>query len=228
MTSIFCFSGSGHSFAVAKALSGMTGCEIREITCENEKTVQEEIAVVVFPVYCQNIPSAVRSFLRRLIAKYIVLIAVYGKISYGNVLYEAQSLARGEIIAGAYIPIGHTFLRGDNSFCEDALLPVVKRISSPKRVCIPRTRKNPLASILPAFRSRIGVKVWKNHHCNNCGLCEKNCPAGAICKGMINSKCIRCLRCAANCPQNALQHKNIWILNKYLERYCKEEYVLYL
>ena len=228
MTEVYYFSGSGHSFAVAKSLSEQLHCKITEINGKSEKIPTEETAVVVFPVYCQNIPAPVKGFLQKATSKYIALIATYGKISYGNVLYEAQQSVRGTVIAGAYIPIGHTFLSGDNSFDETVLSPIAERIKSPQRAHIPKTHKNPLSDIFPAFRSRIGVKIAKNNPCNNCGLCEKNCPVAAIKNGKINSKCIRCLRCVTNCPQNALRYKNRPILKKYLESRYKEEVILYL
>ena len=225
MITIYCFSGSGHSFAVSKELSQMLDCEIKPI---DNKTATEDTAVVVFPVYCQNIPKPVRRFLKGLEAKNVALIATYGKISYGNVLYEAQKLLHGQVIAGAYIPMGHTFLDGDCVFDVTQLLPIVRRIKAPQRVTIPKTAKNPLANIFPGLRSRISVKIEKGDSCVNCGLCERTCPVGAIRNGRIHSQCIRCLHCVTNCPQKALQYKNSRVLDAYLRSYCKDEYVLYL
>ena len=225
MTTIYYFSGTGHSLAVAKALAEMLTCRIVPMGFDCEKT---ETAVVVFPVYCQNIPKPVKQFFKRLEAKHVALIATYGKISYGNVLYEAQKILNREIIAGAYIPMGHTFLNGDYAFDTKFLLPIVQRVKAPQKATIPKTSKNPLANIFPGLRSRIGVKITKENRCNGCGICDGSCPMGAIRKGQIHSKCIRCLRCVTSCPQKALQYKNGWILNKYLKRYHKEEYVLYL
>lgn len=225
MITIYCFSGSGHSLAVSKALAQMLDCEIKPV---DSKTATDDVAVVVFPVYCQNIPKPVKQFLKRMRARHTVLIATYGKISYGNVLYEAQKLLRGQVIAGAYIPMGHTFLNGDYNFDDTQLRPIVQRIKTPQQVAIPKTAKNPLANIFPGLRSRIGVKIKKEDNCTNCGLCEKTCPVGAIRNGRIHSQCIRCLHCVVNCPQKALQYKNSQILDIYLKSYCKEEYVLYL
>jgi ferredoxin len=179
-------------------------------------------------VYCQNIPKPVKRFLKGLEAKYIALVATYGKISYGNVLYEAQKLLHGQVIAGAYIPMGHTFLDGDCRFDATQLLPIVQRIKAPRQVAIPKTAKNPLANIFPGLRSRIGVTIKKGDNCLSCGLCERICPVGAIRNGRIHSQCIRCLHCVTSCPQKALQYKNSRVLDAYLNSYCKEEYVLYL
>ena len=227
MISIYCFSGSGHSMAVAKVLAGMLECKIRLIENKFEAT-SEETAVVVFPVYCQNIPTPVIRFLKQLEVRYIVLIATYGKISYGNVLHEAQKLLSGQVIAGAYIPIGHTFSDGDNVFDTNQLLPIVQRIKHPRKTHIPKTRKNPLSNLFPGFRSRISVKITKSDLCNSCGICERHCPVGAIRNGRIHNECIRCLRCVTNCPQKALRYRKGLVLSHYLKKFNNEEYVLYL
>lgn len=237
MRTVYCFSGSGHSFAVADFFAKGLNCDLVEIggkyeeeenEKEKEKNCGEETAVVVFPVYCQNIPEPVKLFLKDLDSKYIVLIATYGKISYGNVLYEAQKILRGQVIAGAYVPTGHTFLKENSDFDTNALLPIFRRISSPQSTYIPRSRKNLFADFFPARRSRIGVKITQNNACLSCDICGTNCPVGAIKNGRINSGCIRCLRCVTDCPQDALQFKNRWILKKYLEGRRKEELILYL
>lgn len=227
MTTIYCFSGSGHSLAVSRILSQILECEIIMINNVNH-TTNSDTAVIVFPVYCQNIPDPVKKFMARLKSKHIALIATYGKISYGNVLYEAKQILQGEVIAGAYIPIGHTFLDGDFDFDSEILTTIAKRINEPIKATIPKAKKSPLANIFPGLRSRIGVRIIKDENCNNCGLCEKNCPVGAIHGGNTNSQCIRCMHCVTNCPVKALHYKNSWILRKYLNSYYNDEYVLYL
>lgn len=227
MMRIYCFTGSGHSLAVAEALSKHFSCEIENIDGSAVASCSE-VAVVVFPVYCQNIPNLVKQFLRNSTFNYVMLVTTYGKISYGNVLYEAQKLIKGKVIGGAYIPIGHTFLHGDCSFDTSVVNPIIERIKVPMRTIIPKTWKNPFANLFPELRSRISVKISRNHNCNNCGLCEAHCPVHAIKDGKTDSRCIRCLRCVTNCPKKALEYKNSKILEKYLTSRYKNDVKLFL
>lgn len=229
MTEIFCFSGSGHSLSVAefiaKALNGYIHLINHEVPVN---TAFYETAIIVFPVYCQNIPNIVKSFLKNIRAKSIVLIATYGKISCGNVLLEAKRLASGKVIAGACVPIGHAFLNGTAEFDKEALQPILKRIKIPCEAKIPRKRKNIFADFLPAWRSRVSVKIVRAINCNLCNLCGNNCPMDAVKNGIINKKCIRCLRCVTNCPQKALSFKNSIILEKYLtKKYAEKNVEIY-
>ncbi len=223
MTKVYYFSGSGHSRTVAEACAELLNCAIAEIHGKTGETPEEHTAVVVFPVYCQNIPEPVKQFLRKAAAKYMVLIATYGRISYGNVLQEAQKLVRGDVIAGAYIPMGHTFLDGGCAFDPACLRPIAERIAHPKSIRIPASAKNALSNLFPGLRSRVGVRIAKNDQCNHCGLCAAQCPVQAIKDGRITAKCIRCLHCVTNCPQGALQYRNGWILDQYLQCYYHEE-----
>lgn len=229
MTSVYCFSGSGHSSAVADFFSEKLNCETRLISkALTDQALRSETAVVVFPVYCQNIPQSVKKFLKKLDAEYIVFIATYGKVSYGNVLYEAKKRVRGKVIAGAYVPMGHTFLNGDFNFDREALLPILERIRHPEVAKMPKSPKNIFADFCPAWRSRAGVKIIRTSACVSCNICGQNCPTGAIHRGNIHAKCIRCFRCVSHCPQGALVFKNSRILKKYLASHHREEMKVYL
>lgn len=228
MTNVYCFSGSGHSLAVADFLADKLNCEVTEIHngIVSENTM--ETSIVVFPVYCQNIPRPVKMFLKQLTSKYVILIATYGKISYGNVLHEAAKMLQGQVIAGAYVPTGHTFLNESTDSGFEELMPVLERIKEPQKAVIPKSHKNILSNIFPALRSRISVRITRTNACRMCNACARSCPMNAINNGNIGSDCIRCMRCVTNCPNNALRSTNQWILKKYLNHYHKNEFKLYM
>ena len=53
----------------------------------------------------------------------------------------------------------------------------------------------------------VPLKPVANGKCTSCGICAKECPAGAISKDdpkvTDKEKCISCMHCVAVCPQKA-------------------------
>ena len=218
MICIYCFSGTGHSRAVAKLFADSMKTEITEITQEMKiSCIESEISIVVFPIYNGNIPKPVKLILPKINSKYFVLIATYGRMSTGNVLHESSKLVNGKVIAAAYVPTGHTYLNEPAEFDAEILQTILKRISHPKETIIKKERKGVLPRFFPNLRSRLGVKIHRTDDCNKCNLCVKNCPVKAITEKNISKKCIRCLRCVKNCPENALNVSFNPLLNKYLK-----------
>jgi len=80
----------------------------------------------------------------------------------------------------------------------------------------PNTREHPYTSIAvpPGFR---GKPIHDPVKCMSCGLCARDCPAGAI--EMIESwvspghkmpsfnldRCVFCYQCAESCPRGAIE-----------------------
>lgn len=218
MNRIFCFSGTGHSMAVAKFFADSLKTEITDISQDMAiPYTQSEISIVVFPVYCGNIPIPVKSVLPKINSKFFVLIATYGRISTGNVLWESSKLVNGTIIAAEYVPTGHTYLNEPPEFDVDILKMILLHIEHPKEIILRKERKGILPVIFPNFRSRLGIKIYRTADCNNCTLCEKNCPMQAITEGNIDKRCIRCLCCVKNCPKKALKVSYNPFLKKYLK-----------
>lgn len=219
MTAVYCFSGTGHSLAVARYFADRLHTRILEL----DQPAVCDTAVVVFPVYCENLPDPVRTFLPRLAAENLVLIATYGKMWHGNVLADAGKLVRGRVIAGAYVPIGHSYLTDDPSFDPAGLEPILDRITDPRPAAIPTFRKHIWADLFPAWRSRMGVRIIRNGDCTGCGLCRTRCPVGAI-----KNRCIRCLRCVRVCPQQALSFRLHPLMRFYLSRQREDRLKIFL
>ena len=223
MIRIFCFSGTGHSMAVARYFAESLKTEITDITQETTiPCTESEISIIVFPVYCGNIPKIVKLFLPKINSKYFVLIATYGRISTGNVLWESARLVKGKVIAAEYVPTGHTYLDEPAEFDAEILKPVLKRIKQPKEIVVKKERKGILPYIFPNFRSHLGVKISRTADCNKCNLCKRSCPLQAISGDKISKRCIRCLRCVKSCPRNALEVTYNPLLKRYLKKNIKK------
>ena len=217
MTAVYYFSGSGHSRAVAEYLARELDTDLIEIT--NSTPIPScDTAVIVFPVYCQNIPAPIIPFLKSLNTNSAALIATYGGISHGNVLFEAAKMIEPAVTASEYIKTGHTYLGESAEFDPSDLTEVIKKIKLGQPNEAARSRKNPLADFFPAWRSRIGVKIRRLDTCTSCGKCTERCPMNAINNGIPNNNCIRCLRCVSECPNGALEFSLSPIMKFYLKR----------
>ena len=224
MTEVYYFSAAGHCKALAELLGEMLRAPVRELPCNPSA----DTAVVVFPVYCQNIPGPVRQFLKNLKAPQVALAAAYGQMGRGNVLWEGAKLVSGTVVAGAYVPTGHTYLGGSVEPDLEKLRQFTDRIADPTPAKIGRSAKVWYADLTPALRSRLGVSLMKTDRCTECGLCSRRCPMGTMNNGIPGNRCIRCLRCVSECPAGALTAKLSPIMKRYLRKKRSTDFILFL
>lgn len=226
MNCVIYYSNTGQSKRIAEYLAEKTTFPLFDMFQLTEYDF--DTAVLVFPVHCQNIPDHVKNLLKLLRTKHLAVIATYGKMCCGNVLYEIQKRYRHNIIAAAYVPTKHSYLT-ENSFTDfEALTPIISKIHDPAPITIPKSYKNPFANISIGLRSRLGVKIIRDEHCDNCGTCNAVCNNNAIVNGKTNRKCIRCLKCVTQCPQNALHFINRLPMRMYLRKQKTDKIVIYI
>lgn len=227
MNAVVFYSNTGQSKAIATYFAN----ELRYPLSDMETNCAEHYQnfVLVFPVHCQNIPDIVKNFLKNISVENLTVVATYGKMCCGNVLYEIQRNYQKNIVAGAYIPTKHSYMDNDDIFCDfDKLKPIVEKIKEPSYIQLPKLYKNPLADIFPKLRSRLGLVVQKSADCDGCNLCAETCSLGAIRSGETNSKCIRCLRCVKSCPRKALKIKLSLPLKLYLRKKKSSKVIIYI
>lgn len=226
MNRIFYFSGSGKSKRLAEFLGKELDIIPEDILFTSDFSA--ETAVVVFPVYCQNLPSPVTVFLKKLKAEKVAFAATYGKKSFGNVIEDAVKITDSAFIGGICVPCGHSFLKEPDDFDFSALSPFIERIKNPEPASVNKGHKDFYADFFPAERTKIGVRITKNKNCTECGKCTKNCYVGAVKNGSINNSCIRCLRCVTDCPEKALDFKTLRFMKLYLVPGRKNDLCFYL
>lgn len=222
------FSNTGESKKIAAVLAQKTGFALRSLEECNETEFKR--LILVFPVYCQNIPTPVKAFLRSTKSEGLTAVATYGRMCYGNVLKELQgeNSANHHMIAAAYVPTKHTYVAEESFSDWERLEPLIAKQNTLTKVEIPRSYKNPLANFGMGLRSRMGVRLKKNTRCIGCGLCERECVYQAMKNGKPNKKCIRCLRCVARCPVQALEFSCRAPLKLYLKKKKINALILYV
>ena len=226
MNAVVFYSNTGQSKAIAAYLASQLGYPLADV--ETKCALHYQNLVLVFPVHCQNIPDVVKTFLKNASVDNLAVVATYGKMCCGNVLYEIQRSYQKNIVAGAYIPTKHSYINDDDVFGDfDKLKLIVEKVKEPSYIHLPRLYKNPLADIFPKLRSRLGLTIQKNADCNGCNLCTERCSFGAIKAGKTNRKCIRCLKCVESCPHKALKIKLGLPLKLYLCKKKTQEVIIY-
>ena len=226
MIDVYCFSGAGHSAEVAAHCAERLGGRV--ISIGEETKCRGERVLIVFPVYCENLPPPVAGFLRRAEAGCAAFIVTYGGVSYGRVLYDAQQLFPGSVIAGAYVPTEHSLARDGWRFDGAPLASLLAKLSEGgTEIMLPKTPKHFFSDFAPAWRSRIGAKLVRDGNCTGCNACGAACPMGAMQQGRANRDCIRCLRCVLTCPQGALSVRLSPVLKHYLRRRRCNDTIVY-
>lgn len=237
MNGIIFYSNTNQSRTVAQYFASKIGWKVYDLNNaeqarEAKNTVFERV-VLVFPVYCQNLPDVISAFLPELDARYLTAVATYGGICYGRVLYELQKrYTAGEIIAAAYVPMKHSYLDPKHQTDLDVLYPLIlkNRVEgTAEAVVIGKTYKNPFADVAKNLRSRMIVSVdFDARKCVGCGKCERECLFGGIKGHKTNGKCIRCLKCVTDCSAAALSFRNSLLLRAYLKKKPIKEAVIYV
>ena len=224
MNAIIYYSNTFESYNISKYISDKTNyplftiLELKEFTFDN--------IYLVFPIHYQMIPKIIVPIIKKLKVAKAIIIATYGKMSYGNVLNDCKKILNGIVVSAAYVPTKHTYIDNDNRFNEfDKIDNILLNMERTEEVIIKKSFRNPFSNLMPHLRHKLGVKIIKNKNCNNCGMCNSFC--NMINNGKVNKKCIRCLKCISVCSNNALEYRLSFFMRLYLKKKKKNLSIVY-
>jgi len=224
---IFYFTGTGNSLAIAKRIGGNL-ISIPQVVDQQNQHYKDDVIGLVFPVYALAAPKMVRQFLQKVKfeADYIFAVGTYGGIP-GTAMMDIQKLA---------LKSGNRFDYADSILMVDNFLPTFDVEKEIQKIPKKNIEEN-TARIIGDIKSRKhnqarGSLVWRilspmingaikyenyaqryivNDQCTKCGLCPKVCPTANIKvsdKVNFGNTCSACFSCVHLCPQNAIHLKN--------------------
>jgi ferredoxin/flavodoxin len=233
MIKIYYFSGTGNTYWSAKEIckklqDAGNECSIYNIAAEirkDDRTLEAERIVFLFPVYAYQTPEMVRKFIQThtINSPYIAAIATYGSSPGGAMAEVARIIKRkGSHLSFAcalpavenYIPI----------FGAPSKKKISRRLEQQQSgtataaLSINKRRENfvwvfrPFSALVSALFC-LGKKSFAKNYivtpaCSGCGLCAKLCPAQAIRmengKPVFSSACEHCQACMNWCAQKAI------------------------
>jgi ferredoxin len=231
---IFFFTSTGNSLAVAKRIGGEDAKLVSIPQIIDEPTIEhsDEVIGIVFPIYGFAMPKMCRLFIAKakLTADYIFTIGTYGNMP-GACMRNMQRSAAGH---GIRIDYANSLLMFDNylplfeaKYELEVRMPtkdteanleriVADIVARAKREDNPGIGTRAMTTVIQAgekvfVNSRQAKNYIINDKCTKCATCVKVCPAGNIEVGEkveFGDKCEWCLGCVHLCPQNALHLKN--------------------
>ena len=247
------FSPTGGTKKVADIMTRVMRKDAREIDMikDPDKILQTEFSeddmcLIAVPSYGGRIPSVTADTFQKLQAKgtKAILVAVFGNRAIDDTLIELQDILEkaGFIcVAGVEAVAEHSLMhqfgtgRPDKQD-EKELIKFSEQIMQKIE-----TKDDDMKLKLPGnhnYREYHGVplKPVANGKCNFCGICAKECPAGAISKDdpkvTDKEKCISCMHCVVVCPKRARHYNKVigLIAGQKMKKICsaRKENKLYL
>jgi len=224
---IFYFTGTGNSLAIAKSIGGNL-ISIPQVIDGNNLHFKDEAIGVVFPVYALIAPKMVRDFLdkAKFEADYLFAIGTYGN-SGGSSLLSLQKQAQKNSYSFDYLDeilmvdnclpifeIGAEIAKIPKKKTEENTARIVKNVQSRKKnqakASLPSRALSAVVSGLLKYE-KAAQKYIINDNCNKCGVCVKVCPAKNVkvdSKVHFGNQCAGCQACLHLCPKNAIHLKN--------------------
>jgi len=224
---IFYFTGTGNSLAVAKKIGGENAKLISIPQVIDSQTIRykDDVIGIVFPVYSFRAPMMVRKFLDNVHfeADYIFAIGTYGSMSGPCMRYLRKQVSKKSYefnytnklrMVDNYLPLfetGKQISKQGKKKTDENLAKIADDIASRKEFHVRAAIAGcMIGKIVNMDFTKSPKKYIVSDKCNKCGICQKLCLAKNITideSVKFGDKCEACYACLHLCPQNALHHK---------------------
>lgn len=234
-TTIFYFSGSGNSLAVAKSIGSKIGnCVLKPIVralAEKDFRIETEQVGFIFPLYYVGAPKIIQEFIREVDltkASYIFAVVTKRWPVVGGAFDQLNQLLKPKnrkLDAGIYIKMPSndiTLTKVDLPAIQKRLLgkSTTKIIQTSEIISASRRKRDlePLWFLWQVRNSPFIARVNQEDRfysagldCNGCGSCAKVCPKDNIIivdqKPQWQGRCEQCLACYHFCPRKTIYYK---------------------
>jgi len=223
---IFYYTATGNSLAVAKAIGG-TLISIPQAIDSDNLHFKDDAIGLVFPIYWWDLPIMVRRFIEKATFEtdYLFAIGTYGSLP-GAAMTSLQKRAKIK---------GYSFTYTNQIKMLDNYLPnfdMVRQVDKLPKKLVPEQTAIIVADIENRKQKTVGANIGKramtalfrqifkpernalkytvNEKCNKCGVCAQVCLAGNITaneKVEFGEKCEGCLACLHLCPNVSIHWK---------------------
>ncbi len=227
---IYYFTGTGNSLAVARKLAESIGsCNVKSIKdAINEELEERDIVGVVCPNYSYDVPYLVADFFKKLkhsgCYKYLFVTVTAGG-DFGFISDKIQKRLKGSNLKSIFqyfmpfnfLPFGDVTSDEKQkelfSDLEKELKETVgvinNRESHIDNKVLPTSKNMKLLySISYMFLPQFDRMFKVTEDCNGCDICQKVCPVGNIImknsKPMWNHNCQQCYACVHWCPKKSI------------------------